>query len=1004
MDDELKHVCNEVGIPRHSRSIMIEHGLRTIDDLSSVQGLIQREELDDLRDETRESLLVVTEWLDKNPNANVLEDFNECVYDKIYKDHRWAEKYINLALGQPYCEENLKMFQYANDNSDQLDALSKVCTNEVMESQSLRKSCGNFDYNSFLDKAIRHFHDLVGEESGILEKIFIIAGRTQSGKSSCKGAIQSLCGVLRIPLVVLTKGVDESIDLHAKMVQLSDGTLVQEKHIVVASGKKDGIRSYRIKNMLANQALGGKTHGGTLVIADTYAQVVNKACRAIRHYRENIPGGKFVLVVDEADAMYRTTTRHQLFEQALEQLMDMHPSMVTMISATPIPFMLELLQRGDKSADDIEFFNLRHHENYNGIENIQPLTINRKSVYLAQNELKHSSEYTSDGVTICCANEENMALFDDAMAGKGKNVLVLDASCPRVYATNNIRDKAAGVQKLYKKRGKSCVVIAFSGKGMSVKFPGMKWEYNKWKKSLIGKLLEHIDEVYGSGVPVFIFGYTKLCRGISFRSSDRVPTHMVMAMGRGHNISTIVQTLGRATFNGKDVLKENGFDYVTVLTTSNDYTLCTKVQEYINVVAQRIDAGDTFAEAVTGANVKIPDSANFLRHTFREIGKIKGGRSEFEKIVNMENIPGGLSPDEEETKEKFWDDEGAQKLLRSLARLRKGNALVEKDDILEDMHEAEHYPMKNKNLQPLLRKFVDKSLIVKEKPREREPQYRVRPILYLMRFMNPEKGELPPDDDEDDDDLENHPEAKEEGTINPSPGMQHMVSDLTEQSAADSFFTPPLVIDLSNEDDEYTLSSITVDASGNDRTPPSNSNVVSPAESAGTKHDLVSEGDGLIGKRVAKCFDKLHFGNVVNFDNFTKQWSIKYDDGDDEEFNKDELRQAFHLYNERKGSDHSKPSSANEISPALTSIDGIPLERCDDKTVSGKCIVQPEKKRRIYYTEKGDTPIKVAKRFRVDVLQIIRINRRRENYAKMTKKSPFDINSPVVLPLGDDEV
>lgn len=49
---------------------------------------------------------------------------------------------------------------------------------------------------------------------------------------------------------------------------------------------------------------------------------------AIRNYREQIPGGKFVLIVDEADAMYRTSDRHQVFEQALQQLMNLNPSMV----------------------------------------------------------------------------------------------------------------------------------------------------------------------------------------------------------------------------------------------------------------------------------------------------------------------------------------------------------------------------------------------------------------------------------------------------------------------------------------------------------------------------------------------------------------------------------------------------------------------------------------------------------------------------------------------------
>ena len=60
-----------------------------------------------------------------------------------------------------------------------------------------------------------------------------------------------------------------------------------------------------------------------------------------------------------------------------------------------------------------------------------------------------------------------------------------------------------------------------------------------------------------------------------------------MSLGRGHNSSTIVQTLGRATFNGRNVQKDNGFDIVTVLTTSNDYTLCLKKQNYINQVDSR---------------------------------------------------------------------------------------------------------------------------------------------------------------------------------------------------------------------------------------------------------------------------------------------------------------------------------------------------------------------------------------------------------------------------------
>lgn len=216
---------------------MVAHGLRSIDDLRTVRDRLQRKELNDLRDEVREKLLVVAEWLANNPQADVSEDFNEDIYDVLYKDQQWAEGYITMALGQSYAEENLPWFQDANGNPAKLDAVIKLARGRTMESKYLRESCGNFDYDAFLDKAIRHFHDLVGEESGVLEKIFILAGRTQAGKTSCKGVIQSLCGLLRVPLVILTKGIDESIDLHAKMVKLADGTKVQEKHVVVGKSK-----------------------------------------------------------------------------------------------------------------------------------------------------------------------------------------------------------------------------------------------------------------------------------------------------------------------------------------------------------------------------------------------------------------------------------------------------------------------------------------------------------------------------------------------------------------------------------------------------------------------------------------------------------------------------------------------------------------------------------------------------------------------------------------------
>lgn len=98
-----------------------------------------------------------------------------------------------------------------------------------------------------------------------------------------------------------------------------------------------------------------------------------------------------------------------------------------------------------------------------------------------------------------------------------------------------------------------------------------------------------------------------------------------MALGRGHNVSNVVQTLGRATFNGKSVLHDNGFKNVTVLMTRKNLDLCIGYQKYVEHVAYRMLQGDTFTAAVTGAKEKIPCSAQFLQHSdSRELGRIKG--------------------------------------------------------------------------------------------------------------------------------------------------------------------------------------------------------------------------------------------------------------------------------------------------------------------------------------------------------------------------------------------
>ena len=71
-----------------------------------------------------------------------------------------------------------------------------------------------------------------------------------------------------------------------------------------------------------------------------------------------------------------------------------------------------------------------------------------------------------------------------------------------------------------------------------------------------------------------------------------------------------------------------------------------------------------------------------------------------------------------------------------------------------------------------------------------------------------------------------------------------------------------------------------------------------PAKGATNKH---------IGARIAKYFDAgLFFGTIVKYCPKHKFWSVEYDDGDEEEFDADELDAALRLYKKKSSKDPAK--------------------------------------------------------------------------------------------------
>lgn len=200
-------------------------------------------------------------------------------------------------------------------------------------------------------------------------------------------------------------------------------------------------------------------------------------------------------------------------------------------------------------------------------------------------------------------------------------VLLLDITDNRVYADGNVKDKAKLVQDgLFKSLGKKIVVLVFVGDGVYIRRRPLAKIFSKFEPGTkISDAIKEIDddEELGLDIPVFVFGFTNMNRGISFRSDLRVPTHVIASRGLGYSHEDVIQTIGRGTFCAKKQLEANGFSRVTLLSTWEDMVSARK---YSNHVQHRMDCGDSLIDVLQGKNETIPDQANPLRQADRKIG------------------------------------------------------------------------------------------------------------------------------------------------------------------------------------------------------------------------------------------------------------------------------------------------------------------------------------------------------------------------------------------------
>lgn len=212
MDKYVKRICKVIEFGDSSTAKLRNENIVSIDALLSSKQSMHKQKFAGLRDNKRSDILKVIKLMEiwrreGKTDDEILNDFTEDEFDKISSAvdeearKKAEEEKRNLRdkiRGEIIVEEN-KRKEYIDllrkpcdgrhsilrpqDESSRNDFIQK-CMKDIM-TKKLRDSCSI--YNELLTKSLRTFDELAGNPASSEPKKFVIAGRTQSGKSSVKG-------------------------------------------------------------------------------------------------------------------------------------------------------------------------------------------------------------------------------------------------------------------------------------------------------------------------------------------------------------------------------------------------------------------------------------------------------------------------------------------------------------------------------------------------------------------------------------------------------------------------------------------------------------------------------------------------------------------------------------------------------------------------------------------------------------------------------------------------
>jgi hypothetical protein len=476
-------------------------------------------------------------------------------------------------------------------------------------------------------------------------------GVTQSRKTMIKFVTMLLGHKMGVAQLIVTTGTRGRDSLFTKLMEYNNRLPISHR---VPFFKINGVgrdaQTERVQCLLdagclmINDSAGALKKAKKLLGEALGQRLVQRLGQAVL---EAVP---FVAIIDEADAMRRTPNNELQLEKALAKLLgedgDCDPPLVVIkISATLVPLFFELRHK-QVNAQDIVFVERNH--DYIGVADLQPLTHpsnDEKCVFLRSAELTKKNMY---------CNQKVEWLYKDA--AKNPKSLLLDVSSPSVYAGEaNIFQKADRMQRMSSNwclhdgeseeeiRHHTFVGVVIWGAGVAIKYNiGRPWiEYKGKEKLSVAEVLAKIDRTVRMRRPVIVVGYSQMIRGDSFRTSQRVPSHMLNALGNAMSIEKLVQSVGRSTGEQKGRLQKNGFDHVTLLMRHNDFDTVQSIPYFQQELRRKLECS-TSLDAALGAAYSW--RSDFTFGTNRLSGQKKLGLAEEVSKLSFEPAPAGAKP------------------------------------------------------------------------------------------------------------------------------------------------------------------------------------------------------------------------------------------------------------------------------------------------------------------------------------------------------------------------